>query len=164
MTITMLFGSRKITHLPKDVRALLEEKLSAGHEFFIGDARGADKCFQKWLREKGCDRVKIFCSGSEPRVRLRQWQTICIPVSRSKKDFSFYTHKDQKMVSEADEGLCLWDEESKGTRRNVEQFLKDAKHVMVYSVKRKSFVDPEEFKKNIKSTRAKQAKQYELNM
>lgn len=164
MTITMLFGSRKITQMPKDVGALLEKKISAGHEFFIGDARGADKCFQKWLLERGCDRVKIFCSGSEPRVRLGRCQTISVPVSGTKKDFSFYTQKDCRMVSEADQGLCLWDEESKGTLRNVEQFLKEGKRVAVFSVKRKSFIDNEELMGRFNSIRAGQAKQLELNV
>lgn len=164
MTITMLFGSRKITHMPKDVRVRLEEKISAGHEFYIGDAKGADKCFQKWLLEKGYDRVKIFHSGSEPRVRLGQWKTISIPVSRAKKDFSFYTQKDHRMVSEADEGLCLWDEESKGTLRNVEQFLKEGKHVTVFSVKRKAFIGNEEILGRFKSTKAKRTEQFELDV
>lgn len=164
MTITMLFGSRKITRLPDAIRHLLEQKAVAGHEFLVGDAKGADKCFQKWLEKRGYDKVKVFFSGSEPRVHLGRWELVNVTPRSKKRGFAFFVAKDKEMVARADEGLCLWDEESKGSLRNIEQFRAEGKSVYIFSTKRKAFIDMPEISDEKAKVKEDSAEQMELGI
>ena len=144
MTRIFLFGSRRCPQLATAVRSELERLVEQGCEFLVGDANGADKAFQRWLASRHHERVRVFFVGSRPRNNLGHWLARRVETSARPGTFDFYAAKDREMSRQADEGLCIWDEESRGTRRNIVDLSARAKKVLVYSTKRRAFLRPED--------------------
>ena len=60
-------GSKSISVLPDEVKAILDEHIALGTEFLVGDCYGVDAAVQKYLESKGYSNVTIYCSGETPR-------------------------------------------------------------------------------------------------
>lgn len=134
-------GSRRIARLNKDIRAHVEDILKKGHTVLIGDANGADKAFQQFIADKKCRNVIVFCTGTECRNNLGNWEVRFVQSERTSKDFVFYAAKDLQMIKEADYGFVLWDGKSRGTLNNILNMLESAKKVLVYFSPKRLFIN-----------------------
>lgn len=59
-----LFGSYDVYGVPGDVLTWLQEYVRQGHEFIVGDGKGADAAFHKALSSVGADKVTIYAMDS----------------------------------------------------------------------------------------------------
>jgi hypothetical protein len=143
MTKVFIAGSRRISRLNADVEQRIDRIIDKRLPVVVGDANGADKAVQEYLRSKGYDLVEVFCSGDSCRNNRGKWPVRAVPVpgNGKRKDFSFYATKDRAMANEATVGLMLWDGESVGTLMNVLRLVRNHKKVVVYVAPKKEFVD-----------------------
>ena len=111
----------------------------------VGDANGADKAVQEYLRSKQYDLVEVFCSGGSCRNNSGHWPVRTVPVSGQRKDFAFYATKDRAMADEATVGLMLWDRESVGTLMNVFRLVSLHKKVVLFIDPDHEFVDLKDY-------------------
>lgn len=143
MTKVFIGGSRRISRLDPEVKRRIDRIIEKRLHVLVGDANGADKAVQEYLRNKGYDLVEVFCSGDACRNNRGGWPTRAVPVPKSSKrrDFSFYATKDRAMADEATFGLMLWDRESFGTVMNVLRLIQHHKKVVVYVAPEHEFVE-----------------------
>jgi len=73
MTKIFTGGSRQISRLNADVRSRLDRIIEKQLPVLVGDANGADTAVQRYLHEKGYQRVDVFCSGPECRNNVGRW-------------------------------------------------------------------------------------------
>ena|SRR5258708_21426441 len=148
MSKVFIGGSRKISRLNDQIRARLERMIDAGLHILLGDANGADKAVQIYLKSRHYDLVEIFCAGATCRNNIGHWQVRSI-LADSLKGFDFYAAKDRAMADEASYGFMIWDGESVGTLMNVVRLVRQKKPTIIYVVPTKDFVDlrsPEDFR------------------
>lgn len=107
----------------------------------VGDANGADKAVQRYLKECGYERVDVFSSDDTPRNNLGGWPIRVVRPAHSKRDFDYYATKDRAMASEATVGLMLWDGQSRGTLMNILRLATQNKPTVVYVGPKRAFVD-----------------------
>lgn len=143
MAKVFIGGSRGISRLDTEVQHRIDRMIEKRLPVIVGDANGADKAVQDYLRAKGYDLVEVFCSGSSCRNNRGGWPTRTVPVPSGgkRKGFSFYATKDRAMAEEATVGLMLWDSESVGTAMNVRRLIQRHKKVVVYVAPKQEFVD-----------------------
>jgi len=143
MTKVFIGGSRRVSRLDADVKRRIDRMIEKRLHVLVGDANGADKAVQEYLRSKSYDLVEVFCSGDSCRNNRGGWPTRAVPVPKNgkRKDFSFYATKDRAMADEATVGLMLWDCESFGTVMNVLRLIQNHKKVVVYVAPEHEFVD-----------------------
>jgi len=139
MTTVFLSGSRKISQLDEAVKSRLSTIVEKEFRVIVGDANGADKAFQTTLASMDYANVTVFCSGSECRNNVGQWNVKHVSVDTKLKGRAFYTQKDKAMAGEADYGLVLWYGKSPGSISNVIEMLKGNKRVVVYLSPEKQF-------------------------
>ena len=139
MKTVFLGGSRKTKALNELIRKRLENVMEQHLDVLIGDANGADKAMQTYLADRGYRHVTVFCSGSECRNNIGQWETRHISINGNEKNFKFYAAKDTAMSEEADYGLMLWDGVSKGTLNNALNLVEREKQVAIYFSPKKEF-------------------------
>ena len=132
-------GSRKIGRLNLPVKERVDNIITNGHLLLLGDANGADKAMQRYLTEKNYRNVLVFCMGDVCRNNIGKWKTRNVYLSRSRKDFNYYSTKDVLMSVEADYGFMLWDGKSNGTLNNILNLCERNKKVLVYFSPNKSF-------------------------
>ena len=101
-----------------------------GYEVLIGDCFGADKLVQKYLFDRGYDKVKVYASGTKVRNNVGGFPVIAVSAA-GKCGFAFYRQKDITMANDADHALMFWDGVSKGTRSNIEDMMKQEKFTAV---------------------------------
>jgi hypothetical protein len=141
MSIVFIGGSRKIIHLPKEVKEKIDDLMNTDGTIYIGDENGTDKRIQKYLAEKGYEKVVIFYIESLCRNNIGKWETREINKIKKKKDFEYYAIKDLTMLLESDYGLMIWDGISKGTLRNIIYLVSNNKQVFVYVSPEKSMYE-----------------------
>jgi len=139
MTKVFIGGSRSVTRLTAQVRQRLDQIIEKTIHVLVGDANGADKAVQRYLFDRGYDRVEVFCVAGICRNNVGGWKTRVVspPHHGSKRDY--YTARDAEMTSEGSVGFMLWDGESKGTLANLYRLIKQQKKVVVYLQPRKRF-------------------------
>ncbi len=145
MTKVFIGGSRRISRLDAEVKRRIDRIIEKRLPVLVGDANGADKAVQEYLRSKRYDLVEVFCSGDPCRNNTGGWPMRAVPVPKNgkRKDFSFYATKDRAMADEATVGFMLWDRESVGTVMNVLRLIRHHKKVVVYVAPDHEFVDIE---------------------
>lgn len=136
MSKIFIGGSRHINGLSADVRARIERMLTQGLAIILGDADGADKEVQEYLRNRGYGLVEIFCSGPSCRNNVGSWPLRSIEAS-GPRNFKFFAAKDIAMAGEATAGLMIWDGRSLGTLMNVVRLVEQSKTAVLY-------IEPEE--------------------
>ena len=143
MAKIMLFGSSTIFGVPSEASQWLEAYIAQGHEFIVGDCKGADAAFHKALSSLGATNVTVYCMD-EPRNNLYGFNVKSFitgyneetkQVEIAAKDGSietfiidnvekamdiphnrqWYEFKDKKMIEDCDMAIGLWDGKSKGT-------------------------------------------------
>jgi hypothetical protein len=73
MTNVFIGGSRKISRLDADVRQELDRIVEKSLKVLVGDANGADKAVQSYLKSKNYDLVEVFCAGRTCRNNVGRW-------------------------------------------------------------------------------------------
>jgi hypothetical protein len=143
MTKVFIGGSRRISRIDAEVKRRIDRMIEKRLQVLVGDANGADKAVQDYLRTKAYDLVEVFCSGDTCRNNLGGWpmRTVPVPKGGKRKDFGFYATKDRAMAEEATVGLMLWDGESVGTVMNVLRLIQRSKKAVVYVAPKHEFVD-----------------------
>jgi hypothetical protein len=141
MTKVFIGGSRRISRLGPEVRQRLDRIIERRLAVLVGDANGADKAVQEYLRGKHYELVEVFCSGDSCRNNTGHWPVRTIKVEKKKRDFSFYATKDRAMADEASVGFMLWDKESVGTLMNVLRLVRHNKKVVLFVAPDRKFID-----------------------
>ena len=124
-----LGGSKSITELTDDEKAVIDEYIEEGCQILVGDCRGADTEIQKHLVERGYKNVKIYATDGETRNNVGNFKVIACPSmltpeARARKDYFYYRIKDWRMLTLCDEILMFWDGNSKASRENLEEGVK----------------------------------------
>ena len=140
MSRVFIGGSRKIARLNEQVRRRLDEIVARGLTVLVGDANGADKAVQAYLRDREYAAVTVFCTGGECRNNVGHWPVRVVTPPHRNRDFEYYTAKDAAMAHEADYGLMLWDGQSSGTVVNVARMVSAGKPVVIYLAPERRFV------------------------
>ena len=123
------------------IRARLDRIVEKRLPVVVGDAGGADKAVQDYLKSAGHDLVQVFAADVRPRNNVGGWPVRVVGGGGGPRDFEHYAAKDRLMVREASVGLMLWDGESRGTLLNVLRLVGLNKPVVVYVGPRKDFVE-----------------------
>jgi hypothetical protein len=132
MTTVVLSGSRKLTQLNPKVRERLDNIVAQGFRVVVGDANGADKAMQAYLRDIDYPHVVVYCSGGKCRNNLGLWHVEEVRVAPHIQGREFYTLKDKAMAAEAEFGFVVWDGKSAGALENVVELLKRSKKVLLF--------------------------------
>jgi hypothetical protein len=140
MTKVFIGGSRKIGRLGAEVRQRLDRIIEKKLQVLIGDANGADKAVQVYLRSRGYERVEVYCMDGVCRNNVGGWVTRHIPASKKTKGFEYYSAKDIEMTNESTVGFMLWDGSSRGTLSNISRLIEQNKKVVVYVAPLREFV------------------------
>lgn len=145
-----LFGSYDVYGVPSDVLTWLQEYVRQGHEFIVGDGKGADAAFHKALSSVGADKVTIYAMDSarnnvyEFPVKsfLTSFNEETKQVEITAADSSiepfiiddvekaqdiplnrqWYEFRDRQLISDCDIAIGLWNGESK-TALHIIQLL-----------------------------------------
>ncbi len=128
----VLAGSIKFHALPDEVIQVLENWLDAGDEFLVGDARGIDTEFQRYLKYKTYKNVTVFFSGPALRNNLGLWPARAIRAEENARGAAIHSAKDRYMTSVANDGVMVWDGESTGTIANVIDILEREKSCYLF--------------------------------
>lgn len=141
MTKVFIGGSRRLARLHAEVRLRLDRFIEAQVTILIGDANGADKAVQRYLKSRGYDKVEVFCMQGHCRNNVGGWRLREIPGSGNKKDFLYHAIKDELMAREATFGFMVWNSKSKGTFANVKRLIQQQKPVQLYNIYTRQFLE-----------------------
>jgi hypothetical protein len=141
MSKVFVGGSRRIIRLHPEVALRLDQMLANKASILVGDANGADKSVQHYLKTKEYRDVEVFCSGDECRNNVGDWPLRHVAVDSRKRDFDFYAVKDQLMSREAESGLMLWDGKSAGTLMNALRLVRLGKRVSIFEAHHTRFCE-----------------------
>lgn len=145
-----LFGSYDVYGVPSNVLDWLQEYVRQGHEFIVGDGKGADSAFHKALSSVGADKVTIYAMDSARnnvydfpvKSFITSFDEEAKQVAISATDNSvepfiiddvekaqdiplnrqWYEYKDRQLISDCDIAIGLWNGESK-TALHIIQLL-----------------------------------------
>jgi hypothetical protein len=132
MSKVFVGGSRRIVKVNPEVALRLDQMLAEQVSILVGDANGADKSVQHFLKTREYRDVEVFCSGDECRNNIGNWRLRCVAVDSRKRDFDFYAAKDQLMSREANSGLMIWDNKSAGTLMNAFRLARQGKRASIF--------------------------------
>jgi len=141
MTTVFVGGSRHASRLSAPVRLRIDKIIDKGFPILIGDANGADKAVQQYLRTRHYTNVEVFCSAGICRNNVGEWRIRSIPADARSRTAQFYSAKDRAMAEEATVGLMIWDGESVGTLLNVLRLLSLEKKAVIYLAKERRFLE-----------------------
>jgi hypothetical protein len=127
-------GSRQVSRLNAQLRGRIDNIISKGFSILIGDANGADKAVQAYLRSVQYENVEVFCTEGVCRNNVGGWRVRSVPADTRERNAQFYSAKDRVMAHEADVGLMLWDGNSIGTLLNAMRLIDMDKRVVIYVV------------------------------
>lgn len=141
MAKILLFGSPDIYGVPSNVVEWMQEYNRQGHEFIVGDRKGADASFHKALSSLGVTNAKIYAMQSVRNndfdlpvktfltyydAETKQVTITCddnsvepfiIEGVEKEQDIAYnrqwYEYRDKQLISDCDIAICLWDGESK---------------------------------------------------
>lgn len=145
-----LFGSYDVYGVPSNVIDWLQEYVRQGHEFIVGDGKGADSAFHKALSSVGADKVTIYAMDSARnnvydfpvKSFITSFNEEAKQVTISATDNSvgpfvidgvekaqdiplnrqWYEFRDRQLISDCDIAIGLWNGESK-TALHIIQLL-----------------------------------------
>ena len=128
-------GSKSISILSDEVKAILDKYIALDTEFLVGDCYGVDAAVQKYLASKGYNNISIYCSGETPRnnfvtgARVRS----CAEASKGLTGSAFHYVKDIQMANDCDQAIMVWDGKSKGTGENIRRIKEMRKPYRIIS-------------------------------
>ncbi len=114
-------GSKSISVLSDEIKAILDKYIAIGTEFLVGDCYGVDAAVQDYLELKGYSNVTIYCSGETPRNNFVPGAKIhsCAEAAKGFTGSAFHYVKDIQMAKDCDQAIMIWDGKSKGTGENI---------------------------------------------
>src|SRR2546428_2821277 len=121
MTKMFIGGSRRVTRLNADVQRRIDKIIEQGFAILVGDANGADKAVQTYLRSRRYHKVDVFCTGGDCRNNVGDWPISTVPAPAGSRGLDYYAVKDDRMAEEASAGLMIWDSKSVGTLMNMDR-------------------------------------------
>ena len=140
-------GSKIINNqLPNQVLGVIDKKLTERSEIIIGDCFGIDEMVQKYLSSAGFRNVTVYVSGAKQKARhnIGNWEEKNIQIDRKRRTaYSMRLEKDFQMAQDADEGLAIWDGESKGTFINLVNLSVMGKKSRVFLIKENKLINIE---------------------
>ena len=121
-----LGGSKSITELTEDEKAVIDEYIENDYQILVGDCHGADTEIQKHLVERGYKNIKVYATDGEARNNIGNFKVIDCPSMRTpeacaRKDYSYYRVKDRRMLALCDEILMFWDGSSNASHDNLQE-------------------------------------------
>lgn len=134
-------GSRRVYHLNTEVKRRIDKIIENRLFVLIGDANGADKAVQNYLRSHKYDQVEVFCVEGTCRNNVGDWPLRRIPSPYHRKGYSYYEAKDKVMADEASIGFMIWDGKSVGTLMNIFRLIRQQKKVILYNVPMNKFLN-----------------------
>ncbi|MFH2046873.1 MAG: hypothetical protein ABIK92_17220 [Pseudomonadota bacterium] len=140
MIRVFISGSMRIKRLDKNVLSRINNILDKEYRVIVGDADGVDSSIQEYLNQKGAKSVLVYCTGSQPRNNIGNWETKNIGTMSKPGTRAYFTAKDLEMANDCDYGLMVWDAKSTGTLSNAIELLKRHKKSLVYINKTKEFM------------------------
>ena len=127
-----LGGSQTWTVLPVEVKNTLDCWMRRHIAFLIGDRKGADQLMQKYLHEKGYEKVTVYVnSGDEVRCDEGGWGVAHVLSPAWPYSDEYCSARDIRMAEAADEAYLLWDGNSIRTRENIIRMRQLGKDVTV---------------------------------
>ena len=69
-TKVFIAGSRRLSRLSNDVKRRIDNIIDKGLTVMVGDANGADKAVQRYLRSRHYSNVLVFCMQGGCRNNL----------------------------------------------------------------------------------------------
>lgn len=139
MTKVFIGGSRRVSRLNAHITQRIDRIVEKGLTVLIGDANGADKAVQLYLKDRQYDLVEVFCIEGSCRNNVGSWPVRHVPAPSDRKDFTYYEAKDKVMADEASVGFMIWDGRSLGTLMNAFRLISNHKTVVVYGTRVKEF-------------------------
>ncbi|MEW6668363.1 MAG: hypothetical protein AB1512_24385 [Thermodesulfobacteriota bacterium] len=134
-------GSRKISRLNAHITQRIDRMIEKGLSVLVGDANGADKAVQLYLKDRQYGLVEVFCTEGSCRNNIGGWLVRRVPAPGNSKGFTYYEAKDKVMADEASIGFMIWDGKSLGTLMNVFRLINQRKTVVVYATPIKEFLN-----------------------
>ena len=146
MIRVFISGSMRIKRLDKSVLSRINNILDKEYGVIVGDADGVDSSIQEYLKQKGANFVRVYCTGSRPRNNIGNWETKNISTTSKPGTRAYFTAKDIEMANDCDYGLMVWDTKSTGTLSNAIELLSRHKKSLVYVNKAKEFITVSDIK------------------
>ena len=140
MQTVFIGGSRHVCAVSDAVRPSLDRIIERRLDVVIGDAPGADRAVQDYLRRRDYPKVTVFCIDGRCRNNLGNWPVRAVASTLRRKTLAYHATKDRQMAEEADCGLMLWNGHSAGTLANVARLAVRRKPVRVYIEAEQRFV------------------------
>jgi hypothetical protein len=140
MITVFIGGSRRISRLNSRIRQRLDRIIDDSVKVLVGDASGADRAVQTYLKSKNYNLVEVFCAGRTCRNNLGDWPVRRVAAGKL-RGFDFYATKDLKMAEEAAYGFMIWDGNSMGTLMNALRLVDRNKIVVIYLSPTMEFFD-----------------------
>jgi hypothetical protein len=108
MTKVFIGGSRRVTRLNADVQRRIDKIIEQGFSILVGDANGADKAVQTYLRSRRYHKVDVFCTAGNCRNNVGDWPIRTAPAPAGSRGFDYYAVKDDRMAEEASVGPACY--------------------------------------------------------
>lgn len=125
-------GTINISTLKPLVLTKLNSIIEKEFSILIGDANGADKAVQFFLKSNHYKNVTIYYSGIRPRNNIGNWPIKLIETESKKRNREFFTKKDETMAQDANFGFMIWNRKSEGTLNNIVNLLNLNKKVCLF--------------------------------
>ena len=93
MTKVFIGGSRRVTRLNADVQRRIDKIIEQGFPILVGDANGADKAVQMYLRSRCYPKVDVFCTGGDCRNNVGDWPIRTVPAPAYSRVFFHQVRK-----------------------------------------------------------------------
>lgn len=162
MAKIFLFGSYDIFGVPQEVINWLDAYNKQGHEFIVGDSKGADASFHKALSSVGANKVTIYgmdyvqnnSYDFPTKIFVTEYDEESKEVTIKATDDSvepkviegvqkamdiphtreWYEFKDRLMISECDIAICLYDGSTKSTMHNIQLMNMMGKNCYTFTI------------------------------
>ena len=133
-------GARHLNALDPSVEQRMMSIYNKGFEVIVGDCAGIDTSVQKFYSKLKYSKVTIYASNGRARNNIGNWPIHKVAVPPYMRGFDYYHQKDIAMANDADYGFMIWDGQSRGTKSNICNLLKQSKPVLVYLVPAKTMI------------------------
>lgn len=136
-------GSRNVK---QDIPALICNKIDKYMEssdvFLLSGNAGIDMSVQKYLSAQKYDKVTLYFSGDRKhKTNMGGWNEEHCPVGFKSTSYKYYIEKDFAMAEDADEGIIIWDGESKSQFVNMLNLVILGKYCNLYLLKEDRWIE-----------------------
>jgi hypothetical protein len=138
MTKVFIGGPRTLESLHPGVKQRLDTYMDKGRQVLIGDADGADKAVQAYLKVKRHRDVQVYFVGNEPRNNLGKWVVRQVDPDGAKRGLERDAARDRVMAHEAEAGFMVWDGKDVDTIMNVWRLVVLRKTTVIFDSRTQS--------------------------